>query len=168
MEMDQRDLLREFNAQNVRYLIVGGYAYSHYAEPRATKDLDLFIDNSPENATRVFAALAAFGAPIHGVQPKDFQTEDSFFQVGVAPNRVDLLQSIDAVPFEAAWESSQPGTLDEGIPVRFISFEDLVRNKLAVGRLRDLADVEDLRASREILSKADSRRIGKAAEKTRT
>jgi hypothetical protein len=85
MEKDQRDLLHEFNAHNVKYLVVGGYAFSHYTEPRGTKDLDVFVDRSPENARLVFAALAAFGAPLQGLSVKDFETNNSFFQVGVAP-----------------------------------------------------------------------------------
>jgi hypothetical protein len=147
MEKDQRDLLREFNAHNVRFLIVGGYAFSFYTEPRATKDLDIFIDRSPENALRVFRALATFGAPLTGMSPKDFENIDAFFQVGVAPSRIDILQTIEAVDFDAAWQTSEAGMIGD-IPVRYISFDDLVKNKLAVGRLRDLADVEALQEAK--------------------
>lgn len=147
MEKDQRDLLREFNDHNVKFLIIGGYAFSFYTEPRATKDLDIFIDRSPENAVRVFSALATFGAPLAGMSPKDFEGVDAFFQIGVAPSRIDILQTIEAVDFASAWQTSEPGMIGD-IPVRYISFDDLVKNKLAVGRLRDLADVEDLREAR--------------------
>jgi hypothetical protein len=147
MEKDQRDLLREFNAHNVRFLIVGGYAFSFYTEPRATKDLDIFMDRSSENAVRVFKALARFGAPLSGMSPKDFEGVDAFFQIGVAPSRIDILQTIEAVNFDAAWQTSEPGMIGD-IPVRYISFDDLVKNKLAVGRLRDLADVEALQEAR--------------------
>ena len=153
MEQDQRDLLREFNAHNVRYLVVGGYAFSHYTQPRATKDLDVFIENSAENAGRVFAALARFGAPLGGMCPKDFQDDGSVYQVGNAPSRIDILQTIEAIEFAEAWEASEDGMTGDGIPVRYISFDNLITNKLAVGRLRDLADVEDLRASRAAISK---------------
>jgi len=152
MEQDQRDLLREFNAHNVRYLVVGGYAFSHYTQPRATKDLGVFVENSAENALQVFAALAKFGAPLAGMSPKDFQDEGSVFQVGNSPSRIDILQTIEAVEFSHAWEESEEGMTGDGIPVRYISFDDLITNKLAVGRLRDLADVEDLRKSREAMS----------------
>lgn len=121
MEKDQRELLSVFNDRNVRYLIVGGYASSHYAEPRATKDLDLFIDPSAENSRSVFAALAEYGAPLGGITPNDFQNVNSIYQIGQPSARIDILQHID------------------------ISVQDLIRNKLAVGRLRDLADVEDIR-----------------------
>ena len=153
MEKDQRDLLREFNAHDVRYLVIGGYAFSHYTQPRATKDLDVFIENSAENAGRVFAALAKFGAPLAGMTLKDFQDEGSVYQVGNAPSRIDILQTIEAVEFAGAWKASEEGTTGDGIPVRYISFDDLITNKLAVGRLRDLADVEDLRASRAAMRK---------------
>ena len=153
MEKDQRDLLREFNAHNVRYLVVGGYAFSYYTQPRATKDLDVFIENSAENTALVFAALAKFGAPVAGMSPKDFQDGGSVYQVGVAPSRIDILQTIEAVEFAEAWEAREAGTTGDGIPVRYISFENLITNKLAVGRLRDLADVEDLRESRAAISK---------------
>jgi hypothetical protein len=153
MEKDQRDLLREFNAHNVRYLVVGGYAFSHYTQPRATKDLDVFIENSDANAALVFAALAKFGAPVADMSPSDFQDSGSVYQVGVPPSRIDILQTIEAIEFAEAWEASEEGTTGDGIPVRYISFDDLITNKLAVGRLRDLADVEDLRASRVAISK---------------
>ncbi len=147
MEKDQRDLLREFNAHNVRFLIVGGYAFSFYTEPRATKDLDIFVERSPENAARVFRALAAFGAPMAGISPGDFESIEENFQIGVAPSRIDILKKIEAVEFDSAWEAGEPGMIGD-IPVRYISFDDLVKNKLAIGRLRDLADVEDLRRAR--------------------
>ena len=153
MEKDQRDLLREFNAQRVRYLVIGGYAFSHYTEPRATKDLDLYIDASAENAARVYAALAHFGAPLAGVTAKDFQNPESIFQVGLPPSRIDILQAIEGIDFAAAWNASVPGATGDDIPVRYISVEDLIRNKLALGRRRDLADVEELQKSEAANSK---------------
>ena len=155
MEKDQRELLYEFNVRNVRFLVVGGYAYSHYTEPRATKDLDLFIGATEENAAQVFAALAHFGAPLAGLSSKDFQDPNSFYQLGIAPNRIDILQHIDGVDFDSAWAMSEPGMVGDDIPVRYISFDDLIRNKLAVGRLRDLADVEDLRAAQAAKSNSN-------------
>ena len=153
MLKDQRDLLLAFNAHNIRYLVIGGYAYSHYTEPRATKDLDVFVDPSPENAALVFESLAHFGAPLGGMTAKDFQDGESWFQIGVALSRIDIIQRIDAVDFDTAWKSSEPGMASDDIPVRYISVDDLIRNKLAVGRLRDLADVEDLRAAIAATSK---------------
>lgn len=147
MEKDQRDLLLVFNERNVKYLVVGGYAVSHYTEPRVTKDIDIFIDTSDENVARVYAALAAFGAPLAGITPQDFQDPAWGFQIGQPPSRIDVLQQIDAVDFESAWITAEDGILDEDIPVRYISPSDLIKNKLALGRHRDLADVEAIRES---------------------
>lgn len=147
MEKDQSDLLLVFNEQSVRYLVVGGYALTRYTEPRATKDLDVFIDTSDENAKKVFAALAKFGAPIQGLAPADFQDPYSGFQFGTPPSQIDVILAISAVSFEEAWRDSVPGRTNEGIEVRYLSLEHMIRNKLAAGRLRDLADAEALQRS---------------------
>lgn len=94
MEKDQRDLLLAFNEQQVRYLIVGGYALGRYAEPRVTKDLDIFVDTSDENAQRVFTALAKYGARLKGYTPKDFQDVYSGYQFGLPPSQIDLILAI--------------------------------------------------------------------------
>ena len=101
-------------------MIVGGYAYSYYAQPRATKDLDVFVDSTPENAALVFKALADSGAPLSGMTLKDFQDGKSWFQIGVALSRIDVIQKIDAVDFASAWEASESGMAGEDIPVRYI------------------------------------------------
>lgn len=147
MEKDQRDLLRVFNERKVRYLIVGGYAVSYFTEPRVTKDLDIFIDTCDENAANLYAALAAFGAPLAGLSPKDFQDPAWGYQIGQPPSRIDILQELTSVDFESAWNAGTDGLIDGDIPVRYISVEDLIKNKLALGRHRDLADVEALRES---------------------
>ncbi len=146
---DQKDILRVFNAHGVEYLIVGGHAVSRHAEPRATKDLDVFIRNDARNAERVFQALAEYGAPLARLTIDDFRSHPEMtFQIGMDPIRVDLLQSIDGVAFEDAWERRVESTITtEAIPVHFISLEDLIANKLASRRTRDLADVEALRAA---------------------
>lgn len=154
MEQDQRDLLLAFNEQSVKYLIVGGYALVRYTEPRATKDLDLFIDISDENAERVFRALAKFGAPLSGVSPADFQDPYSGFQFGLPPSQIDILLALSALTFEEAWGESVPGVLADGIAVHFLSLEHLIRNKRAAGRLQDLADVEALEKARDNLPRA--------------
>jgi predicted nucleotidyltransferase len=146
---DQKDILRVFNAHGVEYLIVGGHAVSQHAEPRATKDLDVFIRNDATNAERVFQALVEFGASLAGLTVNDFRNHPEMtFQIGMDPVRIDLLQSIDGVAFEDAWERRVESTITtEAIPVHFISLEDLIANKLASRRTRDLADVEALRAA---------------------
>lgn len=142
---DLKDILRAFNAHSVKYMIVGGHAFGVHAEPRTTKDLEIFIRSDPENAQSVFRALAQFGAPIAGMSPSDF-ADGTTFQMGQLPERIDILQRIDGVAFGEAWSNRIEGTID-GIPVSIISCEDMIRNKSAAGRLQDLADVEKLRAA---------------------
>jgi hypothetical protein len=144
MEKDQRDLLLAFNEKSVRYLIVGGYALGRYTEPRVTKDLDVFVDTSEDNAQRVFAALASFGTPVQGYAPSDFQDPYSGFQFGIPPSQIDILLAISALTFEEAYANSVAGSTGDGIPVRYISLDHLIRNKLAAGRLQDLADADAL------------------------
>jgi len=143
---DLKDILRAFNANSVKYLIIGGHAFGVHAEPRTTKDLDLFIRSDAENAKAVFRALAQFGAPISGMSPQDF-ADGTTFQMGQSPERIDILQKIDGVTFDEAWASRLEGTVDGEIPASIISREDLIRNKLASGRDQDLLDVKVLRAA---------------------
>jgi hypothetical protein len=148
MLKDQREIIAAFNAHGVKYLVIGGHAVSIHAEPRGTKDLDLFIKADKENSEAVFAALAEFGAPIGGMTPDDFNDKPtSVFQMGVEPSRVDILQGIAGVRFDDAWESRVEKLLDGQTPAHVISREHLIQNKLAAGRYQDLADVEKLRES---------------------
>lgn len=147
MDKDFKDLLSTFNAHNVQYLIVGGYAYSNYTEPRTTKDMDLFTSISPQNAAAVFHCLQIFGANLADTTASDFENPKTVFQIGVAPFRIDILCSISGVSFEEAWESATSGMIDDEIPVRYISFDHLIQNKLASGRDQDLLDVKKLRKS---------------------
>lgn len=146
MPKDLKDLLSAFNDQHVRYLIVGGYAFGVHAEPRATKDLDVFISNDAQNSEAVYRALAQYGAPLHGLTPKDF-TDGSAFQVGQPPARVDLLQQIDGISFDEAWPNRIEGLIDGDTPAAVISKADLIRNKLASGREQDVLDVKKLEAA---------------------
>jgi hypothetical protein len=146
MLKDQKDVLAALNAHGAKYLVVGGHAVSIHAEPRGTKDLDVFIKADEENSRAVFAALAEYDVPLGGMTPADFNDKPtSVFQLGVEPGRVDILQGIAGVPFDEAWASRVEALLDGETPAHFISREHLIQNKLAVGRLQDLADVEKLR-----------------------
>lgn len=148
---DLIDLLRAFNEKQVEYLIVGGYAVMKYTEPRFTKDLDVWIRNSSENASRVYDALAKFGAPLErdGIAPSDFAADDMTYQIGVAPVRVDILTRISGVQFSEAWPNRVPGAFF-GLPVQFISLSDLITNKRAAGRGSDLEQLEKLQEQRDI------------------
>jgi hypothetical protein len=146
MSKDFQDLLRAFNTHKVKYLVVGGYAFGVHLEPRTTKDIDLWIGTDPENAKAVFQALAEFGAPIAGMAPSDF-TDGAIFQMGQPPERIDILQQVSGLDFDAAWEHRIEGFIDKETPALVISKEDLIRNKLASGREQDLLDVKRLRAA---------------------
>lgn len=145
---DLKDLLRAFNEHGVRYLVVGGYAFGVHAEPRATKDLDLFIRSDEANSAAVYRALGQYGAPLDGLSPQDF-TDGSTFQIGQPPARVDILQRIDGLTFDEAWQNRIEGLLDKEVQVNVISKGDLIRNKLASGREQDVLDVKKLRVSAE-------------------
>ena len=146
MPRDLKELLRAFNAHNVKYIVVGGYAFGVHVEPRATKDLDIFIQPDDQNSEAVFKALAQYGAPLAGLSPADFR-DGTIFQLGLPPSRVDILQHIDGVTFDEAWENRLKGLVDGEVEAVVISRDDLIRNKLASGREQDLLDVKKLRAT---------------------
>ncbi len=148
MTKDFKDLLRAFNANAVKYLIIGAHAFGVHAQPRATKDLDLFIRSDEQNSQAVFRALAQFGAPLEDMSPKDF-TDGSTFQIGQPPDRIDVLQRIDGVTFDEAWSNRIEGSIDGDTPASVISRDDLIRNKLASGREQDLLDVKALRKAEQ-------------------
>jgi hypothetical protein len=138
---DFSDLLSEFNAERVRYLVA--YVLSYYGRPRTTGALDLGVDPTRENADRVFRALEKFGAPLKDVSADDFATSGTVFQIGVAPNRVDVLTSLTALDFPNAWTRRRKTKYGK-VPIAIISETDYVRNKKAVGRAQDLADAEEV------------------------
>jgi len=143
---DFSDLLRLFNANNVEYLVIGGYALIQYAEPRYTKDLDLWISTDPENASAVFRSLQSFGAPLEGLTQKDFAEDGFFYQMGVPPVRVDILMGIPGLKFQEAWNRRETVWFDD-LPVIFISRNDLIKAKRASGRPQDLIDADLLSQS---------------------
>ncbi len=147
MLKDQRDLLLAFNEYHVRYILVGGYALGLYTEPRVTKDMDVWVGISSENAELVYKALAQFGAPLAGYTPHDFQDPYSDFQIGLPPSQIDILFAASGVDFEEAWQESQHGMTEDGIPIRYLSADHFIRNKTAAGRLQDLADAAAVIAS---------------------
>lgn len=147
MNPDFKDLLQAFNDERVKYMVIGGYAVIKHTEPRFTKDLDLWVSPDKENAERVYAALAKFGAPITDLTPEDFTEQDFFFTMGIAPNRIDLLFDLKGVETEMAFDRGVIGKLGD-LEVVFIGREDLIKNKEAAGRLQDLADAEKLRETK--------------------
>ena len=140
---DVIDLLREFSARDVKYLVVGAHALGYWGLPRATGDFDLLIEPTEENASRVFAALEAFGAPLFDLTVTDLATPGIVFQIGVPPYRIDLLTRISGVPFEEAWGGRAVAELD-GLSMPVLGRDALVRNKRASGRPKDLVDLQML------------------------
>ena len=140
---DFRDIISALHAERVEFLIVGSYAVAAHATARATEDLDLWVRNSAENSKRVMQALYRFGAPTANLSATDFQSSDLVFQMGAPPWRIDILTAIDAVTFDEAWPERSEWVLD-GLPMPVLSRRHLIVNKRAVGRAKDLADVESL------------------------
>jgi hypothetical protein len=136
---DFRDILSEFSAAGVEYLVVGAFALSTHGLARATGDIDLWVRCSEENAGRVMAALARFGAPLSEVSTADFVTPGIVFQIGIAPRRIDVLTEIDGVEFDDAWQERVTQEID-GLAVPVISRHHLLQNKRATGRAKDAAD----------------------------
>src|SRR5258708_5497659 len=134
------ELLALLNDRKFRPLIVGGYAFVYHTRPRTTKDIDIWIEPTPENVQRLLEALDDFGFGSLGLKADDFLEPGRFVQLGYPPRRVDLLTSLKDVDFEDAWEKRVEDIIG-GVKVCILGIPDLIRNKRAVGRARDQADV---------------------------
>ncbi len=148
---DFRDLLIELADAGADFVVLGGHAVAFHGHPRATKDLDVLVRPTPENAARVYGALAAFGAPLASfeVGAEDFTTYDGVLQIGLPPRRIDILNRADGITFDQAIAHAGSFTV-EGRKIPVIGRDALLQNKRAAGRTQDLADVEALeRVSRE-------------------
>jgi hypothetical protein len=144
---DFRDLLLALRNEGARYLVVGAYAVIYHTEPRYTKDLDLWVEPTPENAERIWRALAKFGAPLERVDQADFANERLVFSMGIEPNRIDILMGIEGLTFSRAWKRRIRSSYG-GVPVCVLGKADLIKAKLAAGRPADLLDVASLRKRR--------------------
>jgi hypothetical protein len=145
---DYRDMLQALADEQVDYLLVGAYAVAAHGYPRATMDMDLWVMPSPRNADAVLRALRRFGAPVDDLTAEDLQTDGLVFQIGVAPRRIDIMTSASGLGFEETFARSMAVTI-EGIEVHVPSLGDLIANKRATGRTRDLADAEALESLKE-------------------
>jgi hypothetical protein len=148
LPQDFSDLLVALADAGAQFVVVGSHALARHGYVRATLDLDVLVRPTRENARRVMAALAAFGAPLsaHGVREEDLATPGTVYQVGVPPTRIDVLTSISGVGFDEAWETRVVGVI-EGRAVPFLGREALLRNKRAAGRPKDLHDADELEAT---------------------
>jgi hypothetical protein len=146
MNQDFRDLLAEFNAHGVEYIVEGAHALAAHGRVRATKDLDVWIRPSPDNAKRALEALAAFGAPLNDLSESDLAVPGTIFQIGVAPIRIDIITMIDGVDFASAWPARLLVPFADQV-VNVLSRGDLIRNKKAAGREQDILDVKWLEST---------------------
>lgn len=149
MWSDFFELLTSLNTHHVQYLIVGGYAVGFHAQPRATKDLDLWIDPTPENAEALYAALASFGAPLAGLEPGDFLDPDGFYRIGVPPTMVDVFSQMPPVTFAEAWPTRLTVDVGHGVTATVIGRDALIQVKTLTGRPQDLADIAAMREAAE-------------------
>ncbi|PSQ95691.1 MAG: hypothetical protein BRD55_08615 [Bacteroidetes bacterium SW_9_63_38] len=145
---DFREFIRLLNAHSVRYLVVGGYAVAFHGHPRYTKDLDVWVDPTAENARRLLSALDDFGFGGLDLEERDFVEPDTVVQLGHPPNRIDLLASLDGVSFEESFAGRRQTDVG-GTGVAFIGLDALRKNKRASGRHQDLADLENLEGNEE-------------------
>ena len=143
LNQDFKEFLQSLNDNQVRYLVIGGYAVAFHGHPRYTKDLDVWISMDAENAANIIKALDQFGFASLGLQEGDFAIPDQIIQLGYPPNRIDVITTAPGVDFDTCYTARIQTEVD-GIPVNFIDLENLKRNKKAVGRHQDLADIESL------------------------
>ncbi len=140
---DFKEFLRLLNAQQVEYLLIGGYAVAYHGYPRATADMDIWIAAHPRNAERVVAALKEFGFDLPELSPELFLKEGQIIRMGVPPVRIEIATGISGVSFGRCYAARVVDVLDE-VEVNLISLADLKANKKAAGRHRDLDDLEHL------------------------
>lgn len=143
LNSDYRDMLQVLLDHEVKFLLVGAYAMGAHGYPRATGDIDFWVEPSADNSRRVYQALAAFGAPLHEIDEATFTKAGVAFQIGVAPRRIDIITAISGVEFDQAYEQRQTVDL-EGLRVTILSRDDLIKNRRATGRDKDRLDADRL------------------------
>jgi len=143
LSKDFREFIELLNENNVRYLVVGGYEVAFHGHPRYTKDLDVWVELSPENANKIIAALKKFGFGSLGLKPDDFLEMDQIVQLGYPPNQIDVLTTLKDLKFEDCYKKKVKVEI-QGLHIDFIDIENLKKNKRATGRPQDLADAENL------------------------
>lgn len=144
MNPDFLDLLRALQVADARFMVVGAYAVGVHGRPRATKDLDVWVEASTANAPKVITALLSFGAPLMGLTAKEIETPGVGIQIGMEPLRIDVLTLISGPSFDEAWPTHIEAQFASDVRCPVIGLDMLIANKRAAGRLQDLADVEAL------------------------
>lgn len=143
MNRDFAEMLSALSAAQAEFMLIGAHARAAYGIPRATGDMDVWVRATPENAMRVWKALAEYGAPLHDMTVDDFSRPEVVFQIGLPPYRIDILTKISGLSFEEAWPNRIYADFG-GATYAVISRDDFIRNKRAAGRPKDLADVADV------------------------
>ena len=143
LNQDFKEFIQSLNDNRVRYLVVGGYAVALHGYPRHTKDIDIWVELAPANASRIMQALEQFGFGSLGLKEQDFLEADTIIQLGYPPRRIDLLTTLPGVDFDQCFTAKVMGEID-GILINFIDLESLKKNKRATGRAQDIADIENL------------------------
>ena len=147
MNRDFAEMLSTLSAEGVEFLVVGAYAMAAHGWPRATGDIDIWVRPSTENADRVLRALRRFGAPLFDLSHEDLIKNDTVFQIGLPPARIDLLTGVSGLTFDEAWPARLNARVEEH-DVSVIGFDHLLKNKRATGRAKDMADVAWLEAKK--------------------
>jgi predicted nucleotidyltransferase len=143
LNQDFKEFIEALNSKQVRYLVIGGYAVALHGYPRYTKDLDVWVEMSADNAQRVVEALEAFGFGTLGLEAADFLEAGQIIQLGYPPARIDIITRPSGVKFEESYQTRVEVELG-GVRVKFIGLEELKKSKRAAGRMQDMADLENL------------------------
>jgi hypothetical protein len=143
LNQDFKEFIQLLNDNHVHYLVVGGYAVALHGYPRYTKDIDIWTELKPANATHIVKTLEQFGFGSLDLKESDFLVKDQIIQLGYAPNRIDIITTLQGVSFTECYKKRLVVEI-EGVKVNFIDLENLRKNKKATGRLQDLADLEKL------------------------
>lgn len=143
LDSNFREFIQSLNANEVKYLVVGGFAVAYHGYPRYTKDIDFWIWASPENAHRMLQTIRDFGFGTLGLKEEDFLNSANVVQIGQEPNRIDLILGLDGMDFEECFQLREEAVF-EGVPIHFIDLASLIKNKRITGRLKDLVDVDEL------------------------
>ena len=147
LNSDYKDMLQALLDHGVKFLLVGAYAMGVHGYPRATGDIDIWVEPSSENSTRVYRSMAAFGAPLHEIDEATFATPGVVFQIGIAPRRIDIITAISGVGFDDAYQQRQIIEMED-LSIPILSLGDLIKNKRATGRDKDRLDADRLEKER--------------------
>ena len=138
-----KEFIRLLNANDVKYLVIGGFAVAYHGYPRYTKDIDFWIWANPDNADKLLQTVHDFGFGTLGLQKEDLLNETNVIQLGYEPNRIDLIMGLEDMDFETCFAQRQDAEF-ENLPIYFLNLDDLVKNKLSTGRLKDKVDAQTL------------------------